>query len=346
MNVFVKRPTFWLAAVSMVLLAGCGGSGSGADLPGNSTGIFSLSVSDAGIDAAKVCIKFDGVELKMADDGQPMSIDFGAGNSEVINLLAYQGANSHPIVTGEIVPAGNYEWIRLKVDASRDKSAGSADGDPSTEDCMAEDGSYLVTDTGELYSLFIPSGDQSGLKLIKDITIPVNASGNYTAEWDLGKSFIAPPGLAPYAKMKPVVKLVANNEVGTLVGQVADELVIVDPDVEPEPCDGDFSPKVYVFNDEVTPNPIDYPPEDEDPDMPYMPDPNDPVATGLVERETQDDGSTPYRYSIGFLLAGDYGVALTCDGETFIPEDGKTATISIGEVTEVNFDSDDPPVAE
>ncbi|MDH3491486.1 MAG: DUF4382 domain-containing protein [Gammaproteobacteria bacterium] len=333
MNIITKRPAFWLAAVSAVSLAGCGGSGS--DPIAEGMGIFNLSVSDGGIDAAKVCIKFDGVELKKADE-EPFTISF-LDAPEVVNLLAHQGVNSHPIVTGEIVPAGNYEWIRLKVDASRDKSAGSADGDPDSEECLAADGSYLLTKGGDLYSLFIPSGDQSGLKLIKDITIPVNATGNYTAEWDLGKSFIAPPGLYPYAIMKPVVKLVANNEVGTLVGQVADDLVLADT------CDVEFTPKVYVFNDGIAPNPIDYPPEVEDPDPPFVPDPNDPVATGLVKQQEQDDGSMPYRYSIGFLLAGDYEAAFTCDGETFIPADGKPASITIGAVETVNFDDTDLP---
>jgi hypothetical protein len=295
-------------------------------------GVFNLSVSDGGIDAAKVCIKFDGVQLKKTDEDAPIDIVFD--ESEVVNLLAQQGANSQPITSAQ-VPSGNYQWIRLMVDASKGNNAGLADADPTDPACLADDGSYLLTETGMHYSLFIPSGDQSGLKLIKDITIPVNASGNYTAEWDLGKSFIAPPGLAPDAIMKPVVKLVANNEVGTLVGQVIDGLVMADT------CDAEFAPKVYVFDDSIAPNAIDYPPED--PDAPFDPDPTDPVATGLVEQQEQDDGSMPYRYSIGFLLAGDYEAAFTCDGQTFVPELGKETSIAIGAVSEVNFALDDLP---
>jgi len=330
MNIISKRPHIGLAAVTAIALAGCGSSGTGEQ-----TGILNLSVSDGGIeDAAKVCIKFDGVELKKADEEAPISIDLNA--PVIVNLLANQGANSQPI-TNEQVPAGNYQWIRLMVDANRGNDSGSADSDLTTDECLADDGSYLITEKGMLYSLFIPSGGQSGLKLIKDITIPVNASANYTAEWDLGKSFIAPPGLTPDAIMKPVVKLVSNNEVGTLVGQVADALV------ESETCDAEFAPKVYVFNDGIPPNPIDYPPED--PDAIFEPDPNDPVATGLVEQQEQDDGSMQYRYSIGFLLALDYEVAFTCDGLTFIPEAGKEATVGVGAVEEVNFNTDDLPPA-
>ena len=342
MNIITKRYCFGLAAAVAIALTGCGGSGS--DPLQEGMGVFNLSVSDAGIkDAAKVCIKFDGIQLKKADEEAPIDIVFDDPDDPddpefvIVNLLDNQGANSQLITSAE-VPAGNYEWIRLMVDAAKGNNAGSLDTDQNDPACLADDGSYLLTETGMHYSLFIPSGEQSGLKLIKDITIPVNASSNYTAEWDLGKSFIAPPGLYPDAIMKPVVKLVANNEVGTLVGQVADELV------EADTCDVEFAPKVYVFDDGVEPNPINYPPED--PEATFDPDPNDPVATGLVERQEQTDGSMPYRYSIGFLLAGDngnYEAAFTCDGLTFVPELGKEAKIDVGEVEEVNFDVDDLP---
>jgi hypothetical protein len=332
MNIIAKRSRLGLAAFVAIALTGCGGSGS--DPVEEGMGVFNLSVSDSGIkDAAKVCIKFDGVQLKKAGEDAPITIDFDA--PQIVNLLANQGANSQPI-TSEQVPAGDYEWIRLMVDANRDNNAGTGDTDPTVLECLADDGSYLLTKTSVLpYSLFIPSGDQSGLKLIKDITIPVNASGNYTAEWDLGKSFIAPPGLAPDVMMKPVVKLVANNEVGTLVGQVANGLV------EAESCDTEFAPKVYVFNDGVAPNPINYPPED--PEAPFEPDPNDPVATGLVDLQEQDDGSMQYRYSIGFLLAGTYDPAFTCDGETFVLplDDQPEALIEAGQTTTVNFEIDE-----
>ena len=173
MNIITKRPAFWLAAVSAVSLAGCGGS----DPIAEGMGIFNLSVSDGGIDAVKVCIEFDGVQLKKTDEDAPIDIVFD--ESEVVNLLANQGANSQPITSAQ-VPAGNYQWIRLMVDASRGNDGGSADTNLGSDECAADNGSYLVTETDELFSrfsLFIPSGDQSGLKLIKDITIPVNTSG-------------------------------------------------------------------------------------------------------------------------------------------------------------------------
>jgi hypothetical protein len=328
-----KQSGIGLVFILAFALAACSGSGSAGNDPSQTTppttgdtGFFNLSISDAPIkDAAKVCIRFDGVELKHADSDERETIDFE--QPQVVNLLAYQGENSHPIVTGAEVPAGEYEWIRLKVLAERGLSGGVNDADPTSEICDVEtESSYLVRKSGGLFNLFIPSGSQRGVQLIKNIIIPANRTGEYTAEWDLGKSFNGPPGLQPDVMMKPVVKLVANNEVGTLVGQVAEELV------ELESCDADFPPSVYVFDEGVEPNPFDDPFADDD-----------AVATGLVAQQMQDDGPMPWRYSIGFLLAGDYEVAFTCNGTDFVPLAGKPADIVVDKVKTVDFLADDAP---
>ena len=331
MTTATKQSGIGLACILALALAACGGSGSGVDdqSTAGGTGYLNLSVSDAPIkDAEKVCIRFDGVELKHADSDDRETIEFG--DPEVINLLAHQGAESHPIVTGAELPAGRYEWIRLKVQAERGFAGGV--NDPNDDTCDEGAGnSYLVrTSSNGAYNLFIPSGSQRGLQLIKDIVIPANRTGDYTAEWDLGKSFNAPPGLLRDelgdVMMKPVVKLVANNEVGTLEGQVDDDLIVL------ESCDAEFAPSVYVFDDGVEPNALD---------DPFAED--DAVATGLVERQMQDDGSMPRRYSIGFLLAGNYEVAYTCNGSDFIPLAGKPAEILVDDVRTVNFDIGDAP---
>jgi hypothetical protein len=331
MTTFTKRFGTGLLCVFAAALAACSGSGSDTDInnpnqpPADSNvGYLNLGISDAPIkDATKVCIRFDGVELKHADSDEMETIDFD--EPKVINLLAYQGDEAHLILAGAELPAGSYQWIRLKVKAER--GLGVTDGNPMNLDCDAgAEGSYLVRNTSEVRNLYIPSGSQRGLQLIKDITIPANRTGDYTAEWDLGKSFNSPPGLLLDVMMKPVVKLVANNEVGTLTGQVADGLIELDS------CAEDFAPSVYVFDDGVTPNPFD---------DPFAED--DAVATGLVELVTMDNGLPQYRYTIGFLLAGNYEAAYTCNGTDFIPLDGKPAEIVAGDIETVDFDMDDVP---
>ena len=342
MNTIIKRFRSGLICGIAFVLAACGGgegSDNGADNLSQSTppsagpptatgthGFINVSVSDAPIrDAAKVCVRFDGVELKHDDSDDKEIIEFD--QPVVVNLLDYQGADSHPIVTGAEVPAGVYQWIRLLVAAERGLSGGANDGDPTSATCDDEtENSYLVRESGEVHNLYIPSGSQRGLQLIKEIIVAVNRTGDYTAEWDLGKSFNGPPGQLPDVMMKPVVKLVANNEVGTLEGSVANELIAWDA------CDAEFSPSIYVFDDGIEPNPFD---------DPFAAD--DAVATGLVNEQTNDDGSTSWGYSIGFLLAGNYEVAYTCNGDLFAPLAGKPAEILLDQVTPVNFVAEDGP---
>ena len=103
MTTYTKQSGIGLVCILTFALAACSGSGSGVEDPSQSTppstgdtGYFNLSISDAPIkDAAKVCIRFDGVELKHADSDERETIDFD--QPEVVNLLAHQGANSRSI---------------------------------------------------------------------------------------------------------------------------------------------------------------------------------------------------------------------------------------------------------
>ena len=80
-----------------------------------------------------------------------------------------------------------------------------------------------------------------------------------------------------------------------------------------------------VFADGVVPNEADV--EDTD----AVP------ATAMVHPVDNGDGTVGHAYEVGYLVAGDYEVAFTCDGTVFEPADGKPATIAAGEVTTVDF---------
>jgi hypothetical protein len=57
----------------------------------------------------------------------------------------------------------------------------------------------------------------------------------------------------------------------------------------------------------------------------------------MVKARMNGDGSTSHHYEIGFLTAGNYEVAFTCDGENFEPAEGKPAEIASQQVTTVDF---------
>jgi hypothetical protein len=219
------------------------------------------------------------------------------------------------------VTAGNYQWVRLGVVAERGLNGGM--GDTGGEGCDGE-ASYIVMggEGGGTYNLYVPSGAETGLKLVSGFTVPANGSPDFTAEFDLGKSITAPPGLDPDVKMRPVIRLVNNIEVGILTGTVHKDFATADG------CD----PWVNVFNDGVTPNGTEDGVEDAE----------DPIATAMVELQENGNGSMTWNYTVGFLLAGDYEAAFTCNGTDFEPADGLEVLINVGETTTVNFD---PPPA-
>jgi hypothetical protein len=296
-----------LMVAGAVLLTGCGGSSSG-----ESSGMISLAVSDGPIhDADKVCISFTEIELKGSGPSTTVSLD----PAEKVNLLDFQGKNAAPILMNHELPAGDYQWIRLGIDAERGSNGGA--GDTGGLGCDGE-ASYITMSNGSFYNLYVPSGANTGLKLVGGFTVPANGSANFTAEIDLMKSIKTPPGLDPDVVLRPTIRLVNNVDAGTLTGQVSNDLATA------EGC----APSVYVFDDEVTPNAID---EGE------LNDPNDPVATAMVNERMISDGQVEFHYTVGFLLAGDYEVAFTCDGSEFEPADGKGATIAAKETTVIDF---------
>ena len=300
-----------LAASMAVVIAGCGSSGPDTT---EETGFLSLGISDGPVHSAlNVCIEFDSIELKQSGESATTLIELDP--VEKIDLLQFQGANAMPVVLNQELPAGQYEWMRLGVNAVRGANGGAGHtGEPDNTVCDGE-ASYIVWNDGTSANLYVPSGENNGLKLVSGYTVPVNDTVSLTAEFDLGKSITDPPGQGPDVLLRPTIKLVNNNEVGTLTGQVANTFAEA----------GNCAPSVFVYDDGFTPNPIN----DSD---------DDPVATALVEAQDQLDESVQWHYTVGFLLAGEYEVAFTCDdGENFEPVDGYPATIVEGEIETVDF---------
>jgi len=300
-----------IAATTLLALAGCGGSSD----PVDQTGFLSLGISDGPIHSAeRVCIEFSDIEFKQAGFGETTIVEFEP--PQKIDLLQFQGANAAPLVTNEVMPAGHYEWMRLGVNAVRGTNGGM--GDTNSGLCDGE-ASYIVMDDESMHNLYVPSGANTGLKLVSGYTVPVNDQVSLTLEFDLAKSVTAPPGQDPDVKVRPAIRLVNNNEVGTLTGEVSADFATADA------CE----PSVYVFNPDVdAPNGI----EDE------VDDPDDPIATAMVETQEQPDGSIEYHYTVGFLLTGNYKAAFTCNNMDFEPSTGTDFMIeNAGDVVTVDF---------
>jgi len=263
------------------LLVGCGDSNTA-----NTSGTLNLSVTDAPIDgAAHVWVEFTGVELK-PQSGPAFSIDFGAGNEKQIDLLSLQGSSSEPLISNQDVAAGNYNWVRLKVNAQS-----------NTLD------SYIELNDGWQFSLWIPGGGETGLKLIRGFTITSGGVSNLTIDFDLRKSITAPTAFTDYY-LKPALKIVDNSEVGQISGTVSADF-FSDPN-----CSADASAStgagaaVYLYSDANA-------------TTGDSGSANEPLSSVLISLNTTRG---ELEYEFGFVDAGEYTLALTCEASDDDPE--------------------------
>ncbi len=261
------------AAAVMLCVVGCGGGGGSAGMPS-----MKLSVGDAPVDTAeKVVVLFSGVEL-VPDSGMPVDITFATPKS--IDLLNDSGTASAQLFD-EPVPAGAYGQIRLLV---------LADGDASH--------SYITLTDGTMHGLLVPSGAETGLKLVSGFTVPASGVVDYAVDFDLRKAITCPPGQAPACILKPALRLVDNTTVGNIQGTVDASLVVAG-------C----TPGVYLYSGSATT------PEDINSTAPAT-DMNQPLAS-KAPMLAQSGG---YYYQFTFLSPGSYSVAFTCQAALDNPD--------------------------
>ncbi|MGE5626374.1 MAG: DUF4382 domain-containing protein [Bacillota bacterium] len=351
----VKPLLMMFCAIAALVFEGCNGMGSS-----DPTGVFNLSISDTPVDGAtSVLITFTGVEIQpgsggdqqdqveggnsmgngddqgndddntpapgsstqsgasgtgMGDDDQGNDGNSNSGNNAKplefnfsspmqIDLLKQQGGNSASLLNGVSLPAGHYAWIRLKL---------------ATTDCCT-----ITLSDGSVHPLTIPSGDESGLKLVQGFTVAAGGTVNFTIDFDLRKSIVLANG--KYI-LKPVLRLTDNEQTGQITGIVDNTFTIGSTAITDPTC----MPAAYIYaGDNVTP--VDINPASS----------VQPAATATV---TLDEGTGFYVYRAGFLAPGDYTVALTCaaadnpttaDALTFSA--AKNATVTANMSTEVDF---------
>ena len=266
-----------LSAVALLTsaLTSCGGGGGGT---GMST--LNLALTDAPVTGVtKVWIAFSGVEVKPSGGD---AVDFAFAPDKGFDLLGLQNGVTATFLNGATIPAGQYEWVRLMVDTTPGAS-------------------YVIDASGQ-HNLTIPSGAETGLKLIQGFTMPVGGVANFTVDFMLSKSLIAPPGQSPDYMLKPVLRLIDNAQVGTISGTFQASTLAAQSN-----C-GTRAPVVYVYSGTgVQPDDIYVPPTGmSDTDTAPL---TEPLTTATAALNSMNE----YAYSVAFLSAGTYTVAFTCD---------------------------------
>ncbi|WP_223670590.1 DUF4382 domain-containing protein [Kangiella shandongensis] len=258
------------------------------------TGTLSVAITDAPVDNAEaVVVQFTGIEIQGV--GGRQSFDFDT--AQTIDLLQLTGDESLELLPETELDAGEYQWMRLKVNAER----GVTD-------------SYIDID-GARYSLFVPSGSQTGLKLNRPFVIAAGGQTDFTIDFDLRKSVHEPQDAAQDYYLRPSLRIVDNLEVGHIAGMIDPNLI------NAEGCTD--SSAVYLFEG------ADVAADDVDAVEP------EPITTGLVEVDNNGD----YVYEIGFVVAGDYTLGFTCEAANDDPETDDVINFATQNVTVIANDT-------
>src|SRR5215472_4254958 len=246
----------WLIAAALGLVACGGGGGNSSTAP--VMPVMRLSVADAppADGAPHVVVQFTGVELT-GNGGNPVTITFST--PKTIDLVTQSGTASAELFN-QPIPPGSYGQVRLMV---------NADGNAND--------SYIVLADGSMHGLIIPSGMQTGLKLVSGFTVPSSGVVDYTIDFDLRKAITCPPGQGPACILKPALRLVNNTTVGNIQGQITSTL--------PSGC----TPGVYLYAGTVTR------PEDMNSSAPST-DTNQPIASKVPDATT----TPPFYYQFTF----------------------------------------------
>ena len=183
----------------LVPLVSCGGGGGGS--VGGATGTLSVSLTDDPGDYASVFVTIDEVQVKKvgAAEGESGWVTVGAPG-KTFDLLELQNGVIAGLGLAEI-EAGQYNQMRLIL---------GAEPDDQTEHPYAN---YLIIegDGGDPVELKVPSGFQTGIKIIHGFTIVADGATELILDFDADKS-VHKAGNSGQRLMKPTIKVLDTLE--------------------------------------------------------------------------------------------------------------------------------------
>jgi hypothetical protein len=287
------NPFRWLALrVLLVWVSGLALNACGNDSAPVAS--LSLGIADAPIDEAQaVVVGITAVELLDAQGRVAHRVTFDPPRT--VDLLQQQGGAQFLLFEERELAAGTYPELRLTV-------AGQANASCRQAQAAPEPPSYVRVD-GVDYPLIVPGGGAAGLRVEGPVVIEAGREARYTVDFDLRKSIVQRGATGCY-NLKPVLRLVDNADAGRVAGSV-DAALLSDAGCTADPADGSGA-AVYVYAG------AGIVPDDDDGVAP------DPVTTALLVPAARD-GVTRFTYAAGFLPAGPYTVAFSCQAGDDVP---------------------------
>jgi len=167
------------------------------------TGTLELYLTDAPIDAENVTSVYITINEIQYHVGEQWITCEEFEGPKTYDLLELAGGNF--TLLGDLtLPGGHYTQIRFMLDISE------MEQNPATLGC------YIEFDDNSTLPLFVPSGNETGYKAIGQFAVPVNGSVAVTADFDVRKAVV----VADFYILKPTIRLVVNNQAGSIRGPI------------------------------------------------------------------------------------------------------------------------------
>jgi len=266
-----------IALVTLTL--GCGSTPNG----GSATGTLSLGLTDSPTDlysAVYVTLR----EIQVHSTGESPESESGwitlATPNKTYNLLELRDGIVEGLGEGPL-PAGGYTQMRLRIGPTPDDSPNIL--------CQSHPfANYVIdADDDEIHELKVPSGEQTGIKIVNNFEIAPNQTTELIIDFDANKSVVKAGNSGNY-NLKPTIKVLSTQNFTLLQGQVREF-------VEPPPTD---LPIIPLSEAGVSAQIFD----------PLAPDLKDQV---IVQASTQSDGNGDYQL---FLRPGSYNLVAYLEG--------------------------------
>lgn len=179
-----------ILGVFALTLGGCTNSTSTS-----ATGQVQVRMTDAPADFDAVNIVVTEVSLHRADAADSTSgWEVLSSSAQTYNLLTLQNGVFATIAHAP-VPAGRYSQVRLKIGT----------------------GSSVVLG-GVTFPLTVPSGSQTGIKLVGTFDVPANGTLDLALDFDAGRSIVL-TGNAHYM-LKPTLRVLPFSTAGAITGTI------------------------------------------------------------------------------------------------------------------------------
>lgn len=210
----MKTSISWLKCLvlSAVLIAGGIACSSGG---GSNMGQLSVSITDKPSDSYNaVYVTISSIAVHAASDVEGTWSTI-ATPGKTVNLLALANGVREQMALVDLAP-GHYTQMRLMIGTQPDSGL-------NIQNNPHPFANYVIDTNGAVHELKIPSGLQTGVKLVQGFDINANSTTELTFDFDASRSVVVAGNSGKYL-LKPTIQVVDTALATVLNGKVTDQV--------------------------------------------------------------------------------------------------------------------------